>query len=285
MNVKVSDIVAVVRITRPLNAIMMGIAVIVGFTLSDGSMTMLPHLLSGATAASLLIAFANIANDVIDVDVDRINQPTRPIPSGKISLVKARNLSLLFLFSGLLTSFLTFNVLYVLIALEASALSILYNVYLKRTGFVGNVLVSALVALPFVAGGIVATSRIPSYLILFSTMAFLLNLGREVHKGVIDVKGDLSKGIETPAVKYGETAAKRLAAFFYIMAVVCTFLPAIAGMTNRYYIYAVTIPDALILISTAKTLTTDDKKTLIKEKDLIRIAMMLGMLSFILGSL
>lgn len=280
-----SNIVAIVRITRPVNAIMMGIAVIVGFTLSDGSMTMLPQLLSGAAATSLLLAFANVTNDLIDVDVDRINQPARAIPSGKISVVEARNLSLLLLILGLLTSLLTFNVLYVLIALEASALSILYNVYLKRAGFVGNVLVSALVALPFVAGGAIATSRIPSYLILFSTMAFLLNLGREVHKGVIDVEGDLSKGIETPAVKYGKTAAKRLAAFFYFMAIVCTFLPAIAGMTNRYYMYAVMIPDVLILISTVKTLTTDDKKTLTKEKDLIRIAMMLGMLSFILGSL
>ena len=285
MNAKMRDVAAIVRITRPANAALMGVAVIVGFILSHGSMTMLPQMVSGAAAASLLIALANTTNDIVDADVDKINSPTRPIPSGKVNIVEARSLSLIIFFLGLLASFLTFNLLYVLMALEASALSILYNVYLKKTGLVGNVLVSALVALPFVAGGAIATSHLPAYLLLFSVMAFLTNLGREVHKGVIDVKGDLLKGIETPAVKYGEAPAKGLAAFFYVMAIVCTLLPAVAGITNRYYVYAIMIPDIIILISTLKTLTTDDKRTLIKMKDLIRVAMMLGMLSFVLGSL
>lgn len=276
---------ALVEMTRPVNAVMMGIAVAVGFVLSGGGAAMLPSLLAGMAAASFLIAFANASNDIIDIHTDRVNQPTRPLPSGRVSLAQARNFSLLLMLFGLMFSVLTFNVPYILVSFMAMFLSTLYNVKLKKTGLAGNALVSALVALPFLAGSLVATSPLSAYILIFAVSAFFGNMGREVHKGVTDVKGDSSGDIETFAVKHGEEAARRLAAALYVVAVIFTFLPGVIAMTNQLYIYAVAIPDAMVLVSTISILTTSDTEALRKDKDLVRLAMVFIMLSFVVGSI
>ena len=48
-------------------------------------------------------------------------------------------------------------------------------------------------------------------------MAFLSNTGREITKGIVDVKGDSAEKVKTLAVRYGEKKAAIVATVFYVL--------------------------------------------------------------------
>ena len=89
----------------------------------------------------------------------------------------------------------------------------------KRSGLPGNFLVSICVAIPFIYGSITAIGTVGLNVVLFASMAFLSNTGREITKGIVDVKGDSAEGVKTLAVRFGEKSAAVVAVFFYIFAV------------------------------------------------------------------
>jgi geranylgeranylglycerol-phosphate geranylgeranyltransferase len=45
-----------------------------------------------------------ITNDYFDLEVDRVNHPTRPLPSGRISVKEVMMLALLFSTAGLIAA-------------------------------------------------------------------------------------------------------------------------------------------------------------------------------------
>ncbi|MEM0076044.1 MAG: geranylgeranylglycerol-phosphate geranylgeranyltransferase, partial [Thermoproteota archaeon] len=230
-----------IKIIRPTNCVMMGIGIVSGYIIASGSITFSIELIAGIIVAATFTAFANVTNDITDYEIDKINQPHRPLPSGEISRKQAIYYSIFLLILGLFASMFTKNIWFVLIPPFVAIITVLYNVYLKKYGFIGNTVVSFLVALSLVGGSIIAVKYITSYTIIFSLMAFFANLGREVHKGIVDVEGDRTKGIRTVAIAKGEKYAKIAAIFFYMLAVVLSIIPAIEGLTNRYYLIMVPV--------------------------------------------
>src|SRR5437870_10311995 len=89
-----------------------------------------------------------VFNDIQDVQEDRVNSPNRPIPSGKVTIRQAYGLSVVFSAFALLSS-LVLGILTFLTALVALTLMAYYNTRGKKTGLLGNVVVSFNVALPF----------------------------------------------------------------------------------------------------------------------------------------
>ncbi|NPE31768.1 UbiA family prenyltransferase, partial [Methanococcoides sp. SA1] len=85
----------------------------------------------------LVTGAGNGLNDYFDIDIDKVNKPSRPIPSGKISLKSALYFSLLLFITGIALSFLV-NTLCGIIALFNSIVLILYAQSLKRTPFFCN---------------------------------------------------------------------------------------------------------------------------------------------------
>ena len=79
-----------------------------------------------------LYAAGMILNDVCDVDIDRVENPGRPLPRGEIAVAPARRTGLLFLFGGIVVALLvgsrTASVAAVLALLIVS-----YNFFLKGT--------------------------------------------------------------------------------------------------------------------------------------------------------
>jgi len=49
----------------------------------------LPEMLAGAALAMLLNAASNAVNQIFDIEVDRVNKPTRPLPAGELSIAGA----------------------------------------------------------------------------------------------------------------------------------------------------------------------------------------------------
>ena len=92
-------------------------------------------------------------NDYYDFDIDRINEPQRPIPSGAVSLREALVLTGFLTALGLVSALLV-SAYCLLFAFAAWAIMVAYVTVGKRSGFAGNLLVSACVAAPFLYGSL-----------------------------------------------------------------------------------------------------------------------------------
>jgi geranylgeranylglycerol-phosphate geranylgeranyltransferase len=146
-------------------------------------------------------------NDYFDREIDAVNEPSRPIPSGDVKSVEAIVYSFLLSLVGLSTAYLT-GFASLGVAVFSWLVMMVYSMWGKRTGFLGNLMVSTCIALPFIYGGIIAGNV--SAPLLFSALAFLSNTGREVTKGIVDTEGDGARGVRTIAVAYGVDKAAYL---------------------------------------------------------------------------
>src|SRR5881409_1909903 len=235
---------AYVSIVRLPNCIMIGLAVVIGEAIALGGLPPLASSLSGFLTASLMMAGTMILNDIYDLSTDRVNNPTRPLVSEKIRLSEARILSVLF--SAVSIVFAIVLGLYTtLIALLALYLMVYYNTRGKRTGLLGNMVVSFNVALPFFYGG-VAIGSVRPLLFIFSILAFLANLGREVAKGIPDAQGDRELGVNTLAVSHGPRFAARVSSSLFVLAASLSILPLLPwglGGVSILYVPGVALAD------------------------------------------
>ena len=71
-------------ILRPVNCAMIGFAVIVGIFVSKPQTLHLESLVLGFVTGFAICAYSMVINDYYDIEVDRVNQPSRPLPSGAL---------------------------------------------------------------------------------------------------------------------------------------------------------------------------------------------------------
>jgi geranylgeranylglycerol-phosphate geranylgeranyltransferase len=287
-----SKIGAFVRIVRPVNCVMMGFAVIVGAALvraDISSMHVLPTLLAGFLTGFFLTAGSMVINDVIDRGIDAINEPNRPIPSRKISLRQAQ------VFAILLTAFgfgfaLSLSWQCFIIAIFSWFVFTAYSLWGKRSGFMGNLLVSICVVIPFVYGGFVISkgfaeaSSARASALIFVALAFLANTGREVTKGIADAEGDKLKGIRTLAVSFGRRIAAAVAVVFYLSAVVLSVLPWKLGLVSFWFVPFVLVTDTGLVASSLwlfKDLSRENAKRI---KNVVLIWFVVGLIAFLAGT-
>ena len=272
------------RLMRILNDIIIGLAVLVGEFIEKGTLPTISQVFFGFLSGFLTSASIMTLNDVVDIKIDMINAPERPLPKGIIS-VQAAKLFGIFLFLLAVISSLPLPLLNITIVILFWILGVLYNLYLKKTGLLGNVIVSLSVAIPFIYGGIVVSNYISMLIILFSSMAFLTNMGREIIKGIADIEGDKIGGINTLAVQIGSKYAYIIACIFIISAILISPFPLILDIiTNFLYIPFVLVTDILLLISIVKS-SHLHKEGCLNAKRYILYAMIIGILAFLVGSI
>jgi len=270
------------QLTRPLNCLMMGFAVIVGASLVSPLNFTINLLLGFATSFSLTAASMAI-NDYYDREIDAINEPNRPIPRGDVSPKEALIFALLLSIIGFVAAFET-NLPSLLVAVAALIISISYITKGKGTGLPGNFLVSATVVIPFIYGGL-TVGQIETSTLLFVAIAFLSNTGREVTKGIVDVEGDRSHNIKTIAVTYGERTAVAAAAVFSFLAVCLSPLPWLWGLVSDWFLPPVLLTDIGMLVSSIMLLRNYSRKNAKRIKNLSLIWFTTGLVAFILGKM
>jgi len=270
------------QLTRPLNCLMMGFAVIVGASLVSPLNFTINLLLGFATSFSLTAASMAI-NDYYDREIDAINEPNRPIPRGDVSPKEALIFALLLSIIGFIAAFET-NLPSLLVAVAALIISISYITKGKGTGLPGNFLVSATVVIPFIYGGL-TVGQIETSTLLFVAIAFLSNTGREVTKGIVDVEGDRSHNIKTIAVTYGERTAVAAAAVFSFLAVCLSPLPWLWGLVSDWFLPPVLLTDIGMLVSSIMLLRNYSRKNAKRIKNLSLIWFTTGLVAFILGKM
>ena len=248
------------QLIRPPNCFMMGFAVIVGASLVS-SFNHSINLLLGFVTSFSLTAASMVINDYIDREIDSINEPNRPIPRGDIKPKEALSFAI------------------ILIAL---IISITYITKGKNTGLPGNFLVSATVVIPFIYGGL-TTGQIETSTLLFVTIVFLSNTGREITKGIVDIEGDKKHNIKTIAVTKGEKIAAIMAATFSLIAVGISPLPWIWGIVTNWFIPLVIITDVGLIVSSIFLIKNPSRKNAKKIKNLTLIWFITGLIAFIIG--
>jgi geranylgeranylglycerol-phosphate geranylgeranyltransferase len=91
----------IIRIFRPELPFAAGVCVVVGEILAFGAFPPLQIILLGFLCGFFLSSTALILNDYFDLEVDRINAPHRPLPSGIVTKTEVIGLSILTTLLGL----------------------------------------------------------------------------------------------------------------------------------------------------------------------------------------
>jgi geranylgeranylglycerol-phosphate geranylgeranyltransferase len=235
-------------------------------------------------AAALVTGAGNAINDYFDRKIDKVNRPDRPIPSGRIKAPEALAISqALFIVGIFLTVFV--NVACVLLAALNSLILAFYAAGLKRRGFAGNLAIGYLVGSTFLFGGLVI-GEIQAAGIL-AAMAALSTVGRELVKGIEDMRGDRASGLSTFPVRYGARKAAVLAAAFIAAAVVLAPLPYILypEIFDLAYLRVVAASIIAFVWSAALILKSQKPKSAGRASLGCKIAMGLGLLAFLAGAI
>jgi geranylgeranylglycerol-phosphate geranylgeranyltransferase len=268
-----------VLLARPANVMIAMLSVWVGSYLSG---VMIPfRIVVACISAGAILAAGNAVNDVFDVEIDRVNQAGRPIPSGVVSRNSASAFAFVLFALGVLLSSLI-GLLGLMIALFCSVLLVLYAVLLKRRMLWGNILVSVLTALAFVYGGVAARHAAGA---LFPAMlAFLFHFGREIIKDVADVKGDRMAHARTLPVVLGERAGVNFAALALGLLIVVTPLPFVLGLYGRLYLIVVLVGvDLVCAVIVAALLSRRAWMSLGRASSLLKADMLLGLAALLVS--
>lgn len=270
---------------RPVNCVMIGFAVMVGAFVSKPPSVPSTELTLGFLTGFFVCAYSMAVNDVYDLEVDKVNRPERPIPSGKVSVGGASRLSYAMLAAGMLCAVLSLNPLAVAIAAAYAFLSWLYNGRAKKMGIAGNLIVASSLAIPFIYGGAIAGGSISGSLLLMMALTALFSgVGREVVKAMADVEGDAKRSVNSVARSRGMSFAAAIGALFFALAVVTSWVPLVTGLANQIYTYGVVAPDAIFVYLAAAIVVKHEPASAYRVKRIALAGMTLGLLVFIGGA-
>jgi geranylgeranylglycerol-phosphate geranylgeranyltransferase len=270
---------------RPANCTMIGFAVIVGAFVSKPPSVPSLQLALGFFTGFFVCAYSMSVNDVYDLEVDKVNRPERPIPSGRVTVSGASRLSFVVLAAGMACSILSLNPLAVAIAAAYAFLSWLYNSRAKKTGLAGNLIVASSLAIPFIYGGAVSGGSIGgSLLLLMALTAFFSGVGREVVKGMADAEGDAKRDVNSIARSRGLHFASGVGATFFVLAVVTSWVPLLTGLANQTYTLAVVVPDVIFFYLAYIIVARHEPENAHFVKRVALAGMTIGLLVFIGGA-
>jgi geranylgeranylglycerol-phosphate geranylgeranyltransferase len=119
--------------------------------------------------------------------------------------------------------------------------------------------------------------------LFFALMAFLSNTGREITKGIVDVKGDSAEGVKTLAVRFGERRAAVFASLFYVSAVLLTPLPWFLGLVSFWFIPFVLVTDIGLIACSIVLLKDHSREKARKIKNIVLLLFVAGLLAYVFG--
>jgi geranylgeranylglycerol-phosphate geranylgeranyltransferase len=224
------------KLSRPMSTLTGVLAVVLGgYVAGTGAWD---KIALAALATLFVSAAANAWNDYRDIDIDRINQPQRPLPSGMVSPRAALVFSIILAaLSILLAAFI--SPLALAIAVASNILLYVYSVWLKSTVLLGNATVAFISAMSPVFGGVAAGNPRPS--LWLGAIIFVGILGREVLKTLADYEGDKAHRVRTIATAIGPRAARTV--FFFLLGATAIIMlaPYLFGFFEPVYAYIVAL--------------------------------------------
>ncbi|PID84664.1 MAG: hypothetical protein CSB13_11970 [Chloroflexi bacterium] len=222
------------KISRPLSTLSGALSVVLGgYVAGTGGWG---KILLAAFVTILSSSSANAWNDYLDIEIDKINQPKRPLPSGMVSpkvvVIFAVVMALL---SVVLAAFISLPAFIIVVA--SNVILFLYSWKLKSTVLLGNLTVALISAMSVMYGGVAAGYVQPT--MWLAVIIFVAILGREILKTMADYEGDLRQKCHTISTVWGRRPARIL---FYVLALSTIGLMLLPYLFNVYapiYAYVV----------------------------------------------
>jgi len=269
------------NITRPINASVAGLAAIVAYLISTG--TVIPATLLLFAVVALITAAGNVINDYFDAEIDEVNRPSRPIPGGAVSRGAARGFAGMLFFAGIFASFFT-NSLCIALAVINSLLLVAYAAKLKSTPLVGNVAVAYLSASIFLFGGAFSGWAGLIHVIPVAVITFFAMMARELLKDAEDIEGDIAGGADTVPIRIGIRKTAEFALIITFFAVAASFIPYF--WWGIWYLAGILAVDAIIVFAAFRGLHCETSSCL-KESEsstLLKAGMFASLIVFTLSA-
>ena len=265
------------RLFRLGNTLIGSFAILIAAFMAAGT-SMLDYwsnLLIGFFVVFCFIAGGNSLNDYVDVEIDKTAHPTRPVPSGELTAIQARNIGISMLILSVLLSSLTMDPYCITIVIIAVLLMFSYELYSKQRGLIGNITIAVMTGMVFLLAGALVGDWTAN--IAVGGMAALVSVGREISKDIEDMDSDI--GRRTLPMSIGVRNASIVASIFYIAGPVLSWYPLINDPANYMY-YSVILAD-IVFFYCAYKVFSDPHAAQKKAK----VGMLLGLLAFILSAI
>lgn len=232
------------ELIRPFTLIAPIVGVLSGAIIASRAMPNI-YCLAGALSAAILNAASNVNNQYFDSEIDKINKPFRPLPSGRILKKKAIIFALILYLSALILSWLI-NLQFFLLVLITAIITFFYSappLRIKKYPFISNIFIALPRGMFLIVAGWSITKSIFNIEPWFIGLIFALYLlGAATTKDFSDTRGDNKFGIKTLPVLYGpEKAAKIISPFLY-----APFMLIPLGVTTKI-IRLTTLPLTLLV--------------------------------------
>ncbi len=119
-----------------------------------------------------------------------------------------------------------------------------------------------------------------------SLIAFIAGLGREILKGIMDIKGDQLRNVKTVALIYGTQKAAFIAATLIFSAIILTPLPLLYSFEGSWsYLILVSITNILLIKTCLALIKSQSYETAKKARNHTLIAFIIGALAFLGGAI
>ncbi|MFM7311849.1 MAG: chlorophyll synthase ChlG, partial [Cyanobium sp.] len=213
------------QLMKPVTWIPLIWGVICGAAASGGYRWSLSHLVAALAcmvmSGPLLAGYTQTINDYYDREIDAINEPYRPIPSGAIPLPQVKLQIWVLLLAGLAVAWGLdlwaghSTPVLLLLALGGSLVSYIYSappLKLKQNGWLGNYALGAsYIALPWWAGQALF-GHLTWTTALLTLVYSLAGLGIAVVNDFKSVEGDRALGLQSLPVVFGIRTASLISA-------------------------------------------------------------------------
>jgi geranylgeranylglycerol-phosphate geranylgeranyltransferase len=277
-----NEIKGILSLTRPVNSLMVGFAVIVGITVSDPSKLIQLSTLFGFLTGFLISSFSMIINDYYDLEVDKVNEPKRPLSSGTVKPRTALLFAILILAMGISSSlFISFNNF--LLASLFAGVAWFYNNRGKKMTLIGNMLVALSISIPYLYGGLVVESSIKPIILWMTLVTFFAATGREVVKTISDISGDEIRKVRSVALVYGGSTAALFGSGMFVLAIVLSWFPFILKIVGLIYIALIMIPNIVLIYASIRIIREPSRHNAIHVKKIALLGMFMGLVAFLLG--
>jgi len=288
---------AVWQLMRLEHGVMIFLAILIGSIIALKGQAFPPwdkFILTFFTAL-FLEASTFALNDYFDLEIDKKNNRTdRPLVRGDLVPKTALYLFFIFFPLGIICSYFV-NLTCFVIAIITALFAVFYDTHMKKVKLVGNFYIAYVMAIPFVFGGATVLEAntisfdIHPAIFIIALIAFLAGSGREIMKDVEDFAGDKEKGVKSFPKYIGERKSNILAAMFYIVAIILSFLPFILPVygvyyRNYYYLAPIMITDTMLL-STSFHLVFKKKPHLKLYRKFSLVAIFIGLVAYLIGAL
>jgi 4-hydroxybenzoate polyprenyltransferase len=194
---------------RPINFLPSYLLVLVGAWAARSAALLSAKVFIMGLLSTAIAGASCLINDYFDADVDLVNAPAKPLPSGRTSPEHALFFAASSYILVLLAACLLPDAKMRLIVAASVAITLLYSPILKRISLVKNAAVAATIAAAPLTGALAAGaagSHLHATLVPCGFL-FMAVCYREILMDIQDVQGDAEAGFQTFPVLFGRDRA------------------------------------------------------------------------------